>query len=109
MRELVIDALNAGRILSWAETSNMCPVSAYVVQHELVYRDQCQSVKETYIDVNETLSLSYSWQEPVISASPHFPHSTYKIRVRARNEAGLGAYENTANDEFTTASAGENN
>ena len=36
------------------------------------------------------------------------PYSTYKIRVRARNEAGLGLYLNDViNDEFITAERGK--
>ncbi|XP_033636492.1 receptor-type tyrosine-protein phosphatase T-like [Asterias rubens] len=82
----------------------MCPVSNYTVQYELINRDQCQQVSDTFMDVDTTETFQFVLQESDLESSMFVPYSTYKIRVRARNEAGLGLYLNDViNDEFITA------
>ncbi|XP_038056405.1 receptor-type tyrosine-protein phosphatase T-like [Patiria miniata] len=93
------------RQLAWSAASNMCPVSNYSIQHELVNQDQCQPASGNYIDVAtvDTQSSSYTWQVRNDDDPQYLPYSTYKIRVRAKNEAGLGQFEGVTFDEFTTA------
>ncbi|XP_071799454.1 receptor-type tyrosine-protein phosphatase T-like isoform X2 [Asterias amurensis] len=99
-----ITSVNNQRVISWAVASNMCPVSDYTVQYELITRDQCQQVSDTFMDVDTTENLQFVLQESDLESSTFVPYSTYKIRVRARNEAGLGLYLNDVNnDEFITA------
>ncbi|XP_022092290.1 receptor-type tyrosine-protein phosphatase T-like [Acanthaster planci] len=106
VKDLIISVSSNTRLLTWDVTSNMCPVSSYTVQNQLVYRDQCQPVSETFIHVEtiDAQTFSYAWEEP--GDDPRYlPYSTYKIRVRAWNEAGPGEFENVTSDEFTTDEA----
>ena len=101
--KLSIGTVDDTRFLTWDKASNMCPVSNYSVQNQLVYRDQCQPISDTFINVDtvDAETFSFPWSKPG-GGSPYLPYSTYKIRVRAINEAGLGNFDSVTGDEFTT-------
>ncbi|XP_071799860.1 receptor-type tyrosine-protein phosphatase T-like isoform X2 [Asterias amurensis] len=86
------------RTITWTKApQNKCPVIDYAIQYQLVKRDLCQEEAGEF----ETLHNTTERQSPF----PHpdsLPNSIYKVRVLARNEAGLGEPQTEDYIELTT-------
>ena len=88
------------RTITWKAPQNKCPVIDYVVQYQLVQRDLCQEEAGEF----ETLHNITERQFP---HSELLPNSIYKVRVLARNEAGLGEFQESIYIEYTTPEKGK--
>ncbi|XP_071799861.1 receptor-type tyrosine-protein phosphatase T-like [Asterias amurensis] len=89
---------DSSRTITWIKApQNKCPVIDYAIEYQLVKRDLCQEETGEF----ETLHNTTERQSPF----PHpdsLPNSIYKVRVRARNEAGLGEFQENIYIEHTT-------
>ncbi|XP_071800431.1 receptor-type tyrosine-protein phosphatase T-like [Asterias amurensis] len=85
------------RNITWKAPQNKCPVIDYAVQYQLVKRVLCQEEAGEF----QTLHNATERQSPF----PHpdsLPNSIYKVRVLARNEAGLGEFQENIYIKHTT-------
>ncbi|XP_071800429.1 receptor-type tyrosine-protein phosphatase T-like isoform X2 [Asterias amurensis] len=91
---------DSSQTLIWAKApQNKCPVIDYAVQYKLVTRDRCQEEAGEF----ETLHNTTERQAPVPHPNSSLEaNSIYKVRVLARNEAGLGKFQEDDYIEHTT-------
>ena len=88
--------------INWKAPQNKCPVIDYAVQFQPVNRDQCRVVNGEFETVANTSVREFTLRD----ADSSYAYSTYKIRVLARNEAGLSEYQDENHIEHTTSAKG---
>ena len=89
--------------INWKAPQNKCPVIDYAVQFQLVNRDRCRVVNGEFETVANASLREFTLRD---ADSSLYAYSTYKIRVLARNEAGLGEYQDENHIEYTTSAKG---
>ncbi len=89
--------------ITWEAPQNKCPVIDYAVQYQLVRRDLCEEVDGEFKTLHNTTERQSSLSHPDSSLEPN---SVYKVRVLARNEAGLGEFQENNYIEHTTPEKG---
>ena len=102
LSNLVISEQDTSTI-NWKAPQNKCPVIDYAVQFELVNRDQCRVVNGEFETVANASLREFTLRD---ADSSLYAYSMYKIRVLARNEAGLGEYQDENHIEYTTSAKG---
>ncbi|XP_071799509.1 receptor-type tyrosine-protein phosphatase T-like [Asterias amurensis] len=96
----VSSAQDSSRTITWTKApQNKCPVIDYAIQYQLVKKDLCQEEAGEF----ETLHNTTERQAPVPHPDSSLEaNSIYKVRVLARNEAGLGEFQENIYIEHTT-------
>ncbi|XP_033644813.1 receptor-type tyrosine-protein phosphatase T-like isoform X1 [Asterias rubens] len=85
------------RTITWKAPQNKCPVIDYAVQYQLVKRILCQEEAGEF----QTLHNTTERQSP-LSHPDSLPNAIYKVRVLAKNEAGLGEFQGNIYIDYTT-------
>ena len=99
---LTVDTMSSANSLGWSwqpSSANNCHGTEYEIQYSLINKDQCQMVDEQDAEWRTLRRTT----DTFITIESLLPHTTYKVSVRAFNDAGLGA---TSFDLQTTMQTG---
>ncbi|XP_072027055.1 phosphatidylinositol phosphatase PTPRQ-like [Amphiura filiformis] len=69
-------------------TAGLCPAEEYLVEYELINKDQCEDVTNSAIIMYGTVT------DTETTLTGLLPHSTYRVYVTARNSGGAAASQN---------------
>ena len=92
------------RTITWKAPQNKCPVIDYAVQYQLVERILCQEEAGEFETLHNTTEMQSNVPHPDSSLEAN---SIYKVRVLARNEAGLGVAQTDDHIKLRTPEKGE--